>query len=317
MSIRSTIVGSYPKVTETGSDQLPRVIDRWQRKLVGDDGLEQELEKVIRRVLQEQEAAGLSLVTDGQIRWEDLPHPFSRSVQGVARGALRRFFDNNTYYRRLEPNGGVSWTESWVLQQFRFASENSKKPVKVSLPGPLTLVGATEFPKGKSGKDFLPRYTDCLKREVSALAAAGVKEIQLEEPALQPEEPLFEPGLEAINEIFRGVKARRWLSLYFFDVTRIFKKLAALDLEVLGIDLIKNPKAEESVKVLGNKEIALGLLDARNTKLESADALRRRVDKISKTVPVDRLWITPNCGLEFLPHEAALKKLELLKQVAS
>lgn len=317
MSIRTTMVGNYPKVTESGSDNLAGVIDRWQRQLLDDRALEAEFQKVIRRVIREQEQAGLALLTDGQIRWEDLPHPISRSAQGLGRGALRRFFDNNVYYRRLEPANGISWEKSWTAEQYRFAAGCTGKAVKGSLPGPLTLLAATEFPSGSSQEDYLPIYTDCLKREVAALVEAGAKEIQLEEPALHPKAPLLDRGIEAINRIFDGVKARRWVTFYFFDLSAVLEKLAQLKVEVIGLDLVTGLKTVSGLNALKDKEIALGLLDARNTKLESVDMVLRQVDSVSKSVSRGRLWVSTNCGLEFLPHEAALKKLGLLQRIAA
>ena len=317
MPIRSTIVGSFPKVTETGSDNLPGTIDKWQRQLAGEEALEQEVQKVIRRVIQEQEQAGLDLITDGQVRWEDLPHPVARSARGLKRGALRRFFDNNVYYRRLELENGVQWQKSSVAQEFQFASTLAKKPVKVSLPGPLTLVISTEIETGQTPEKLLALYTGLLRKEMEALVAAGAKEIQIDEPALRPGEPLLNQAIEAINKIFQGIKAKRWVALYFHDVSSILPALSKLQVEVLSIDLVSGPKVTDRLKELNwAGELALGIVDGRNTKLESARELSQQVQKIAQTIPAQRLWVTSSCGLEFLPHEAAVKKLQLLREVA-
>ena len=63
-------------------------------------------------------------------------------------------------------------------------------------------------------------------------------------------------------------------------------------------------------------EVALGLVDARNTKLENAADLKKRIAPFAQAVPAERLWVSPNCGLEFLPHEAAVKKLKVLREAA-
>jgi len=363
MALRTTVVGSYPKVTKSGSDNLPGTIDRWQRKQVTDEMLEQELQKVIRRVIGEQEQAGISLITDGQIRWEDLFHPIARSARGIERGALRRFFDNNVYYRRLQlspvspgkgeilresggSSGEVQWQKSAVAEEYAFASQVAKRPVKGVLPGPLTLVISTEPKPGQSPEKLLSLYSDLLRKEVEALVAAGAKEIQLDEPAFKAGEPLLLKTVEAINRIFQGitpppassaeggsareagpatgrgrtesgggVKARRWVACYFQDLSSILPMLAKLQVEVLSLDLVATPIA--SVREFRwPGEVALGLLDARNTKLESVGELQKQIREVAKSIPVDRLWLSPSCGLEFLPHEAAVKKLELLKQVA-
>ncbi len=315
MPIRTTVVGSFPKVTETGSDNLPGTIDRWQRKLVGDAALEQEVQKVIRRVIQEQ--AELDLITDGQIRWEDLPHSIARSAAGLDRGALRRFFDNNVYYRRLELANGVTWRGSSLVEEYRFASGLSKKPVKVALPGPLTLVISTEMKAKQSRESLLSLYAGLIRKEVEALVAAGVKEIQIDEPSFTAQEPLLNQAVEGVGKIFQGIKARRWVACYFHDVTPILPALAKLPVEVLSLDLIAGSKAIGRLKEkIWPGEIACGLVDARNTKLESQAELKQQVEDLAKAIPIDRLWLTPTCGLEFLPHEAAVKKLQLLREVA-
>ncbi|MBI3318908.1 MAG: hypothetical protein HYZ90_07225 [Candidatus Omnitrophica bacterium] len=323
MSIRTTLVGSYPKVSHTGADNLPGAIDRWQRKFLSDEALEQEVQKVIRRVLREQEEAGLDLVTDGQIRWEDLPHPIARSAQGISRGALRRFFDNNVYYRRLETNGGLQWVKSAAAEDFEFASSNSRQPVKAVLPGPLTLAISTEPKPGQTPERLLALYSQLLRREVEALAAAGAKEIQIDEPSLRPQEPLLSKAVvEEINGIFGGIRARRWVACYFQDLAPILSELTRLQVEVLSLDLVSRSNGSQLSQIADHLqrdwkgEISLGLIDARNTKLESAEALKQSAAVFAQAIPADRLWLSPNCGLEFLPHESAVKKLSLLSEAA-
>lgn len=317
MPIRTTVVGSYPKVTESGADNLPGVIDRWQRTLVDDAGLEKEVQKTIRRVIAEQEAAGLDLVTDGQIRWEDLPHALVRGVLGVKRGPLRRFFDNNVYYRRVEMNGHLQWQKSFVADEFRFAAQAAKKPVKTVLPGPLTLVISTELKTNQSREWLLSCYAELLRKEVEALMKAGVRDLQIDEPALQPNDPLVSKAVEAINQILKGVAARTWVACYFHDVSSILPQMAKLHVDVLSVDLIAGPQVVKQLRGgIWPREVALGLIDGRNTKLESAEEIKRQIGQLSDAVSLDSLWLTPNSGLEFLPHESAVKKLQLMRQVA-
>ena len=325
MSIRTATIGSYPKVTESGTDNLPGVIDRWQRQAVNDDGLEQELQKVIRRVLQEQEQAGVDVVTDGQIRWEDLAHPIARSVKGIHRGSLRRFFDNNVYYRRLELNGEFDWEKSVAAEEFRSVAQMTKRPVKASLPGPLTLTISTEPKPGQSAEKLLALYADVIRKEVEALEKAGAKEIQIDEPAFHAKEPLLGQAVEAVNRIFQGIQGRRWVACYFQDTLTLLPALSKLQVDVLALDLVsaqeKIPdfllKVSSRLKEgIWKKEIALGLVDARNTRLEDKDTLKRQRDPFLKAISPQKVWLAPSCGLEFLPHDSAVGKLKLLCSVA-
>jgi 5-methyltetrahydropteroyltriglutamate--homocysteine methyltransferase len=327
MPIRTTVVGSYPKVTEDMSDYLPGAIEKWQRGQMDDQALEAEFQRVIRRVIAEQENAGLDLITDGQIRWEDLPHGICRSVRGIHRGALRRFFDNNVYYRRLELDSEVRWTHGAVAEEWLFASRIARQDVKAVLPGPMTLVASTEIGPTQNPEDLLTIYTEILRKEVEALEQAGAKVIQLDEPAWDGDELKLEQAIASVNRIFRGVRAQRWVAIYFKNPIPILSRLAEfpLDVDGLSLDLVSHmgkvkgflscvAKALEAMRWTG--EVALGIVDARDTRLESLDELRQRIEPMASVVPIERLWISPNCGLEFLPHRSAQRKLKVLKEAA-
>ncbi|MBI4227922.1 MAG: hypothetical protein HY600_06620 [Candidatus Omnitrophica bacterium] len=314
--MKTTVVGSYPKVTDDNQENLPGLIDRWQKQQVNDAGLEQALQGATRRVIQEQERAGLDLITDGQIRWEDLTHPVGAALLGVTLGGLRRYFDNNVYYRRPLISGAPTWTAPILANGFQQARGMATKPLKVALPGPLTFTVLAEDQRNGQAKPerLLREMTSALRKEVEALAAAGATHIQLDEPALEPNQPMAEAGIQAINDVFRGIQATRWVALYFHDVTPLISRLAAMDADVLSLDLVTGPALAGRLSALP-QQVALGVLDARNTQLESPDAVAALVDQAVKGRAA-RVWLTPNCGLEFLPHGRALQKLELLVSVA-
>ena len=319
--MKTTVVGSYPKVTTDNQENLPGIIDRWQKQQVSDGDLEKTLQGVTRRVIQEQERAGLDVITDGQVRWEDLTHPVGAKLQGVKLGGLRRFFDNNVYYRRPLVTGTPTWTAPILVNWFQQAKGMATKPLKVALPGPLTFaVMAEDQRNGQAKPEALVReLAVALRKEVEALIAAGATHVQLDEPALEPTSPLVDAGIQAVNEVFRGIKATRWVALYFHDLTPIAPKLAALEADVLSLDLVTGPALADRLSALP-QAVALGVLDARNTRLESPDAVASLVERALRQRQggrADRTWLTPNCGLEFLPHEAAVKKLKLLREAAA
>ena len=98
----TTAVGNYPKVGDEKRDgaRLIRAISQWQKQELSDGGLEQAFQEVTRAAIKDQEAAGLDVVTDGQIRWEDLVTPLAKKIDGFEINGLERYFDNNVYYRR-------------------------------------------------------------------------------------------------------------------------------------------------------------------------------------------------------------------------
>ena len=315
--MRTTVVGSYPKVTEAPGEPLPGLIDRWQKQQVDAAQLEAALRAATQRVIREQEEAGVDLITDGQIRWEDLTHPVGAALGHVQLGGLRRFFDNNVYYRRPLVSGPPTWTRPILVPWFTQALAMTARPLKAVVPGPLTFTILAEDQRNgaATSERLLEEMVPVIRQEVEALVAAGATHVQLDEPALEPRQPLAAAGVRAINAVFRGIRATRWVACYFHDVTPLIPTLATLEAEVLGLDLVTAPALADHVSALP-QQVALGVLDARNTRLESPEEVARLVTRAMGRHGPDRLWLMPNSGLEFLPHRRAVEKLERLVAAA-
>jgi len=104
--VQATVVGSYPRVSDSPEGQrLRRAIARWERQEISREGLRAVQVDVLREVVREQAAAGLDLVTDGQVTWYDPLSHFAAKLDGFEVGALERYFDTNTYYR--QPKAGT------------------------------------------------------------------------------------------------------------------------------------------------------------------------------------------------------------------
>ena len=310
----TTTVGSFPKVAEgrygTG---VIGAVTRWQKQELSDDGLEQVFQGVTRAVIKEQEEAGIDLPTDGQVRWEDLVTPLARRVEGFEINGLERFFDNNVYYRRPILTKTPLRRRPIFLSDYLFAKSCTKKPVKAVLPGPYTVVKLSEDRYYRNEKPFLRSIAEILNEEAKTLAKAGSMLIQFDEPALGFGAPPLKQVIEAINIATQGVPAKTALSTYFGSLNGALEELQRCRVDVLGVDVVSDPKAIGAVKrQKWAKELALGCLDARNTKLESVTELHALFDVVTKRVPKDRLYVNPNCGLEFLPYQQARQKLDRL-----
>jgi 5-methyltetrahydropteroyltriglutamate--homocysteine methyltransferase len=113
----------------------------------------------------------------------------------------------------------------------------------------------------------------------------------------------------------KGITAKTAVYTYFGSPDGALEQLMRSPAQVIGVDVVSDPATLTALKrVKITKELALGCLDARNTKLESVQELHRLFDAIRKLVPLDRMYVNPNCGLEFLPHAQALAKVRRLVQ---
>ena len=317
----TTVVGNFPKVSESRyGTEVIGAINRWQKQDIPDSELEQAFQHVTREVIKDQEEAGIDVVTDGQIRWEDLVTPFARKVDGFEINGLERFFDNNVYYRKPILKSTPARRRPIFLGEYLFARGCTPKPVKVVLPGPYTIVALSEDRYYKNPKPFLRSIAELLNEEAQALAQAGAVLIQFDEPALgflnaptgaRPSaKPSIKQIVEAINIAVQGLKCQTALYTYFGTLNGALEALAQCKVDALGVDVVSDPKAIGAItRLKWDRQLALGCVDARNTKLESVTELHALFDVVTKRVPGERLYVNPNCGLEFLPYEQARQKL--------
>jgi len=312
----TTAVGSFPKVAESGyGTAVMGAINRWQKKDLSDEGLERVFQEVTREVIKEQEEIGLDLLTDGQIRWEDLVTPFAKSIDGFEINGLERFFDNNVYYRKPILHKAPTRSRPIFVEDYLFARRCTTKPLKAVLPGPYTIVELSDDRYYRNARLFMRRIAELLNEEAKALIQAGAPIIQFDEPALGFGKPPITQVMESMDLATDGLKAPVAVSIYFGRVTQ--EILEALQrrrgVAIIGVDVVSDPKALDLMRRLKwTKGLALGCLDARNTKLESVEELHAVFDTVKKLLPLEQVSVSPNCGLEFLPHEHARQKLARL-----
>ena len=316
----TTVVGNYPKVAEGAySTKLIGTITRWQRKELTDAQLEETCREITKAVIQEQERAGLDLVTDGHIRWEDLVTPIARQLDGFEINGLSRWFNNNTYYRRPILHKAPTRHGPILVDQYRFAAQCTRKPVKAVLPGPYTFASVCEDRHYKTLRPFALKLAEILNAEARDLAKAGARFIQFDEASVGFGKTDMKLAVDALNVATKGLTAKTAVYTYFGSLNGGLDSLLRANVDVVGMDVVSDPKTLAALKRPRiTKELALGCLDARNTKLESVGELHALFSVIKKRLPLDRVYVNPNCGLEFLPHAQALAKVErLVKAVKS
>lgn len=314
--LKTTVVGNYPKITEDKTCvDLRQARNRFDQKKITSEQLEQAYQETIKRVIREQEDAGVDLISDGQIRWDDLLTPFAKNIQGMEIGGLLRFFDNNVYYRRPVIKSKLSFREFSVAEEFKFAKANSKKEVKPVLVGAFTFaqLSLDEFYHDEEKLVF--DIAEILHREAERLEQEGAKIIQIDEPSLCFHPEMLNLVKESLKIITRGLVAQIALYLYFGSIKRLVPDLFDFPVDIVGVDVVS--KKENLDLLLGchwAKGIGLGCVDARNTRMEIESELCALFEKVTKKISANNIFISPSCGLEFLPHAEAQKKLKNMVQ---
>jgi 5-methyltetrahydropteroyltriglutamate--homocysteine methyltransferase len=315
----TTVVGSYPKIPN-----LPR--PAVLRKAIADldagkitlEALHKVEDEVTLEVIDEMTEAGLDLITDGKIRWEDEQTYIARRLAGFTVDGLIRYFDSNTYYRQPVCEGAVAWQEPITVRDWKFAVAHSSKPVKPALPGPYTLARLSANRYYRTTEEFVLALAVALNAEARALQQAGATVIQFDEPAIlrhKNDWPLFEKAMEQLT---RGLTAKLALYTYFGDVGEIYPQILSLPFGVIGLDFVQGARNWDMVSTAPfTKELGFGIVDARNTKLESPQELFRAFARLARLVSLDHVYVNPTAGLEFLPRERAQEKLANMVRAVS
>src|SRR3989337_2450737 len=138
--MQTTVAGSYPKIPNRPRPaRLRQAIARLDRGEITPEELAQVQDEVTIEVIGEQLEAGLDLIADGQVRWDDDQTYVARGLEGFEIGGLVRYFDTNTYYRQPTVSGPVGWRKAALVRDYQVAAAHSTKATKRTLTGPHTL----------------------------------------------------------------------------------------------------------------------------------------------------------------------------------
>lgn len=320
MELLTASHSSYPRIGSSRDEQaLRRAITLREQGRGTDDDVHAAEDHLVLFALQDQERAGLDVVTDGLIRWNDPISHMAAKLDGARIDGLTRYFDTNFYVRQPVTGGKLTRRGPLVLEEFRWAAQKSAKTLKAVLTGPCTLA-RWSLKEGGETVDLgalAMAYAEVLGAEVTELAAAGARAIQIDEPSLvkYPSDlPLAREAL-ALVTAYKG-NAELGLATYFGDAAPVYEQLQELPVDVLILDLTYSPSLPQVIEANGSaKPLGLGLIDGRNTRLEDKNLVARQVESILSRVKAERCYLTTSCGLEYLPRDRARLKVEHLASI--
>jgi 5-methyltetrahydropteroyltriglutamate--homocysteine methyltransferase len=311
---------SYPRVGDApGQQRLRRAYARLDTGKVTPEELGEIEASYVAEVIKEQEDAGVDLVTDGQVYWYDvIAHPASR-LDGTEIRGIVRFFDTNTYVRQPEVTGTVGGTFG-LAADFVRSKASATKPLKTVVTGPYTLARHTINASNGTLANTAMAYAEALGRELEALREAGASFVQIDEPSLLrfPDDAalvrnLLERALQTKGDLTVS------LTTYFGDASTIYGELMQMPVDMVGFDLVYGPGIVDALLHNGaDRPVALGAIDGRNTKLDNVQTVARTVDRVIDALDrrgVPEVHLQPSNGLEFLPRDRALRKLERMREI--
>jgi 5-methyltetrahydropteroyltriglutamate--homocysteine methyltransferase len=318
--IRATTPGLYP-LPDWAKEDLADLKGHQKEDLV--DGHESDetraaYDRARAEVVDRQQAAGLDLVVEGQLRWDDmLAHPLAVHDNVETRGIVR-YYDNNNFYRDPVVTGELT-ADGDVADELDAAAEHVDGGLQAVLPGPYSLADlATDEHYGDDAA-FLSGVAEFLAGEAAAFPE--VETLFLLEPSLVTDPPgdgADERASEAIDAVANGIDADVVVHTYWGALEeKVHAHLLDADVDAVGYDLVSDADASlYNVQEYGTADdVALGVVDGQNTLVESGDTVRERVEWFDEGTPSEdfgTIYATTNTEPFYLPVNKFEAKLDAL-----
>jgi 5-methyltetrahydropteroyltriglutamate--homocysteine methyltransferase len=209
------------------------------------------------------------------------------------------------------------------VRDVEFLRANTDRTIKITLPGPFTMAQQAVNEYYRDDESLALAYAEAVNEEIHDLFAAGADVVQLDEPWLQARaEGARRYGVKAINRALAGVRGVTALHLCFGYAALVKDKPASgysflAELEESAANQISieaaQPKLDLGVlRALRSKTVLVGVLDLNDRNVETAHQVATRIRAALDVVPAERLVVTPDCGMKYLPRDVAFGKLQAL-----
>jgi len=333
--LSTTIAGSLPKPSWL-ADPAHQLAAPW---VAPPEGLSEAIHDAVRLALLDQESVGIDIVTDGEQARRHYIWAFLEGLTGI---------DTNTTTAKLTRGeratlqnvarvvGDVARPSAVMVEALRFAQAHTRRPVKVALPGPMTLVDSTvdEY-YGADPKTLAFRWAKLLNAEARALADAGASVIQFDEPcftAFPDEVEVW--GIEALEAAAAGVSCKTAVHIcYSYGIpavtewkarntkwdqyTAILPLLAKSSIQQVSVECAASRVDISVLAHVRDMDVLLGVIDVGTEVVETPELVAARIRAALAYVSPERLYPCTDCGLVPRSRAAALGKLWALAEGAA
>jgi 5-methyltetrahydropteroyltriglutamate--homocysteine methyltransferase len=316
----TTTPGLYP-LPDHSKEELADLKGHQKDDLISgdeDSAVVEACDRARTEVVGRQREAGLDRLVEGQLRWDDmLAHPLAVSDAVEMRGIVR-YYDNNNFYRGPVVTGELSATGDVAGELER--TDVPAGELQAVLPGPYTLADlATD---DHYGDGFLEAVADFLAAEIERFPDHAT--LWLMEPSLvtaPPEDGEGARASEAIDAVAGATDADAVAHTYFGALEEtVHAHLLDAGVDAVGYDLVN--AHEESLYLINEygttDDVALGVVDGQNTAVETPAEIRDRIEWVDEQAvgaDFERVYVTPNTELFYLPVERFEAKLDALAAV--
>ncbi len=350
MPLLTTTLGAYPKPSFVNiqdwfnipaGEAVADPTKNWNASIeaMGEQA-EEILTKGAAEVINDQEEAGVDVVTDGEVRRENYIHYHCRRLDGFDfENLTSKAIRNNAYSVPLPTiRSKVEARKTdvgFLAADWKTAQKLTKKPVKMTIPGPLTICDTTydDFygDLKAAGRDL----AEAINKEVRALVDAGCQQIQIDEPifARRPQEAL-DFGIENLERAFHGVPKEVTRTTHmccgypdvidnpdypkadqqaYLDIATTMDQAAV---DAISIEDAHRHNDLRLLEIYATKTVIFGSIAIAKSRIETVDEVRERLLKALDHIDAHRLMVAPDCGMGMLNREQARAKLAVMCEAA-
>jgi 5-methyltetrahydropteroyltriglutamate--homocysteine methyltransferase len=275
-----------------------------------------------------QERAGLDILTDGEMRRESYSNHFATALNGVDIDNPGEALDRSGHPNPVpRVSGPVSRRHPVEVDDVRFLRANTDRTIKITVPGPFTMSQQAQDDHYGDPEALAMAYAEAVNAEARDLFAAGADIVQFDEPYLQARpEPARRFGVKALNRALHGLTGTTAVHLCFGYAAIIHERpsgysflpeLAEADCDQISIETAQSGLDCSVLTELPGKTIILGVIDLSDHAVESAQTVARRVERALPYLPAERIVVSTDCGMKYLPRESAEGKLRALAEGAA
>jgi len=314
----TTTIGSFPQTSEVRKARAA-----FRNGDLSQEDYRQRIQQEIGRTIAQQEELGLDVLVHGEAERTDMVEYFAEQLRGFA--LTEHGWVQSYGSRCVKPPivyGDVERPTPMTVEWARYARRLTAKPVKGMLTGPITML------QWSFVRDDQPRETTAmqialaLRCEVADLEADGVAIIQIDEPALREGLPLkrrrgdeyLKWAVRAFRLASCGVKDDTQIHTHmcYADFADILPAIVELDADVITIEASRS--GMELLDAFRGfhypHDIGPGMFDVHSSRVTDTESMFELIEKAAQVIPVDRLWVNPDCGLktrDWPETEAALR----------
>jgi len=317
----TSVVGSYSM-----PGWLERLKTEYHARRISKQDLDEIHDTAVKAAIKDQEVAGIDIITDGELRRDNMIDYFVERLPGVQfdRSSKKFYYD----FYDCEVLGKLPSGPLGLTGDFRFLKANTERETKICITGPHSLSKRIRNKHYPSEEAFAMDLARVINQELKDLVKAGATRIQIDEPYFSgfPEDLGW--GVAALNELVAGVNAfvgvhicygnrygkPAWEGSYRY----LFPKI--LDAKVQQVTMEFARRGGEDLDLFREFsapfEVGVGVIDVKTQAVETPELVAERIRKALEFIPKERVVVLPDCGCLHLPRNVALAKLSAMVEGA-